>query len=62
MHKSKTKLQIQVEITKYKSKVEKREEREKKAEPKITLESFDRKPNPVSLQSSPRLPFFVKRL
>ena len=37
LHKSKIKLQIQVKITKYESKIEKREEKEKIAQPKIRL-------------------------
>ena len=40
-------------ITKLQSKIEKREEKEKKCSAKIALESFDRKPDMESLQSSP---------
>ena len=45
-------LQIQIKIRKHKSKIEKREEKEKKCSAKIALESFDRKLGIDSLQSS----------
>jgi len=51
-----------VTTTKHESKIEKRQEKEKKAQPKIMLESFDCKPDPVSLKSSLRLPFSLKLL
>jgi len=53
LHKSKIKLQIQVKITEDESKIEKREEKEKKCSAKNALESFDRKAGMESLQSSP---------
>ena len=46
-------LEIQIKITKHESEIKKREEKEKKCSAKITLESFDRKPNMESLQPLP---------
>jgi len=43
---------------KYESKIKKREEKEKNAQPKIVPESFDRKPDMKSLQSLP-LPLYL---